>query len=125
LGFNYQRDKEDPDRLVQRCYTVWSNQPAFLKNAYPAEYSFCHLKFRRPDQSDALPYSELWGIAQGPDIIRQHVGSGLFVDEGSFQDSLEALIGAAKPMLSGGGRLDIVSSAAPGFFQLLVEDRVK
>jgi len=27
-------------------------------------------------------------------------------------------------MLSGGGRLDIVSSASPGFFQELVEDRV-
>jgi phage FluMu gp28-like protein len=72
-----------------------------------------------------LPYSELYGIAQGPDVIRQHTGSGLFCDEGAFQESLSELIGAAKPMLSGGGRLDIVSSAAPGFFQDLVEDRVR
>jgi hypothetical protein len=53
------------------------------------------------------------------------VGSGLFVDEGGFQSDLAALVGAAKPMLVGGGRLDIVSSASPGFFQELVEDRVR
>jgi len=125
LSFLSSKKEEDSDRLIQRCFTVWSNQPEFLKLAYPAEYSFCHLKFRRPGESDGLPYSELWGIAQGPDIIRQHVGSGLFIDEAAFQVDLESLIGAAKPMLSGGGRLDIVSSASPGYFQLLVEDRVK
>ncbi len=73
---------------------------------------------------DALPYSELWGIAQGPDIIRQHVGSGLFIDEGAFQSDLESLIGCSQTGI-GGGRLDIVSSASPGFFQELVEDRVR
>jgi hypothetical protein len=122
LSFLSSKKEEDSDRLIQRCFTVWTNQPAFLRRAHPAEYSFCHLKFRRPDE--VLPYGELWGIAQGPDIIRQHVGSGLFIDEGAFQTDLESLIGAAKPMLSGGGRLDIVSSASPGFFQELVEDRV-
>jgi hypothetical protein len=124
LLFLSSKKEEDSDRLIQRCFTVWTNQPEFLKRAYPAEYSFCHLKFRPPNEPDALADRELWGIAQGPDIIRQHVGSGLFIDEGAFQNYLEALIGAAKPMLSGGGRLDIVSSASPGFFQELVEDRV-
>lgn len=124
LSFLSSKKEEDSDRLIQRCFTVWANQPEFLKRSHPAEYSFCHLKFRRPNEPHALPYSELWGIAQGPDIIRQHVGSGLFIDEGAFQNDLEKLIGAAKPMLSGGGRLDIVSSASPGFFQELVEDRV-
>jgi hypothetical protein len=51
----------------------------------------CHLGFRRPNEPESLPYSELWGIAQSPDIIRQHVDSGLFIDEGAFQNSLEAL----------------------------------
>jgi hypothetical protein len=125
LSFLSSKKEEDSDRLIQRCYTVWNNQPAFIKRAHPAEYSFCHLKFYRSGEPDSLPYSELWGIAQGPDIIRQHVGSGLFIDEGAFQLDLESLIGAAKPMLSGGGRLDIVSSAAPGFFEDLIEDRVK
>lgn len=124
LNFLSSKKEEDSDRLIQRCFTIWGNQPPFLRSAFPAEYSFCHLKFYRPDRESALPYSELWGIAQGPDIIRQHVGSALFIDEGAFQTDLESLIGAAKPMLSGGGRLDIVSSASPGFFEELAEDRV-
>ena len=78
-----------------------------------------------PENPESLPYSELWGIAQGPDIIRQHVGSDCSSTRAHFKSDLESLIGAAKPMLSGGGRLDIVSSASPGFFQELVEDRVK
>src|ERR1700722_5434104 len=124
LNFLSSKKEEDSDRLIQRCFTVWGNQPAFLRAVFPAEYSFCHLKFYRPGGEIVLPYSELWGIAQGPDIIRQHVGSALFIDEGAFQTDLESLIGAAKPMLSGGGRLDIVSSASPGFFEELAEDRV-
>jgi hypothetical protein len=112
--------------LVQRCYTIWSNQPAFLKRAHPAEYSFCHLKFYRPGEDGAfLPYSEIWGIPQGPDILRQHVASALFIDEGAFQIDLESSVGSAQPMLKGGGRLDIVSSASPGYFEELCEDRVR
>jgi hypothetical protein len=64
-------------------------------------------------------------VPQGGDIIRQHTGSGLFIDEGAFQPDLEASIGAARPMISGGGRIDVVSSAEPGYFQDLAEDRVK
>ena len=124
LSFLSSKKEVDSDRLIQRCYTVWLNQPLFLRRAHPAEYSFCHLKFRRPNEPESLPYSELWGIAQGADVIRQHTGSGLFIDEGAFQLDLEKLIGAARPMLHGGGRLDIVSSASPGFFQLLCENRV-
>jgi hypothetical protein len=44
LSFLSSKKEEDSDRLIQRCYTVWSNQPAFLRQAYPAEYSFCHVK---------------------------------------------------------------------------------
>jgi hypothetical protein len=124
LNFLSSKKEVDSDRLIQRCYTVWLNQPLFLRRAYPAEFSFCHLKFRRPNEPESLAYSELWGIPQGPDIIRQHTGSALFIDEGAFQSDLEKSIGAAKPMLSGGGRLDIASSASPGFFQLLTENRV-
>jgi hypothetical protein len=123
LNFIQSKKEEDSDRLIQRCFTIYENQPSFLKNAYRAEYSYCHLRFFRAGNK-ALPYSEIWGIPQGGDVIRQHTGSGLFIDEGGFQVDLEA-VGAAQPMLKGGGRLDIVSSAEPGYFEELVEDRVK
>jgi magnesium chelatase family protein len=76
-------------------------------------------------ETTRIPSSEIWGIPQGGDVIRQHTGSGLFIDEAGFQADLEAALGAAQPMLKGGGRLDIVSSAEPGYFEELVEDRVR
>lgn len=125
LNFIQSKKEEDSDRLIQRCFVIWGNQPEFLRRAHPATYSYCHLKFFRPGEEGGLPNSEIWGIPQGGDVLRQHVASGLFVDEGAFQPDLASSIGAAKPMLAGGGRLDVVSSAAPGYFQELVEDRVK
>jgi hypothetical protein len=125
LNLIQSKKEEDSDRLVQRCFTIWSNQPKFLRRAHPAVYTCCHLKFYKPGEADGLPYSEIWGIPQGGDVLRQHVGSGLFCDEGAFQIDLEASLGAAMPMIKGGGRIDVVSSAEPGYFQLLCEDRVK
>ena len=74
------------------------------------------------DQDRKLPVGELWAIPPGGDVLRQHTASGLFIDEAAFQPDLEASIRAAQPMLNGGGRVDCVSSANPGYFQELVED---
>jgi CheY-like chemotaxis protein len=57
------------------CFTVWQNQPAFIRRAHP-EYGYCHLRFFRPGETGGLPYSEIWGIPQGGDVIRQHTGLG-------------------------------------------------
>jgi hypothetical protein len=124
LYFIQSKKEEDSDRLIQRCYTLWFNQDAWLKALYPAEYSYCHLRFWKPGPRVGLPYSEIYGIPQGGDAFRQHTVSGLLIDEGAFQPELEKSIGAAQPTIKGGGRIDVVSSAGPGYFQDLVEDRV-
>jgi hypothetical protein len=125
LNFIQSKKEDDSDRLIQRCYFMWEHQEPALRELYPAEYTYCHLKFFRPGQKEGLPSNEIFGIAQGGDVIRQHTGSALLIDEGAFQVDLEAAIGAAQPMLKGGGRIDVVSSAEPGYFQDLAEDRVK
>lgn len=122
LNFIQSKKEEDSDRLVQRCYFLWQHQSDWLRALYPCEYAYCHLRFYR---DSSLAANEIWGIPQGGDVIRQHTGSGLLIDEAAFQPDLEAAIGAAQPMLEGGGRIDVVSSAEPGHFQLLVEDRVR
>jgi len=125
LNFIQSKKEEDSDALLQRCRFIWENQDDWVKAAFPAEYSYCHIKFAWTNRESDLPRSHLWAIPQGGDIIRQHTGSGLLSDEAAFQPDLEKAIGSAQPMLKGGGRIDVVSSAEPGYFQELVEDRVK
>lgn len=126
LNFIQSKKEEDSDALLKRCYFIYENQEPWLKALYPAEYSYCHLKFFRPDDSERkLPVGELWAIPQGGDVLRQHTASGLFIDEGGFQPDLQSSIRAAMPMLKGGGRVDVVSSANPGYFELLAEGLAK
>lgn len=126
LNFIQSKKEEDSDALLKRCYFIYENQEPWLKAFYPAEYSYCHLRFfNREDVERKLPIGELWAIPQGGDVLRQHTASGLFIDEAAFQPDLEASIRAAQPMLKGGGRIDCVSSANPGYFELLAEGRAK
>lgn len=126
LNFIQSKKEEDSDALLRRCYFIYEHQEPWLKALYPAEYSYCHLRFYRcGDQERKLPVGELWAIPQGGDVLRQHTASGVFCDEAAFQPDLEASIRAAQPMLAGGGRIDCVSSAEPGYFELLCADKVK
>lgn len=126
LNFIQSKKEEDSDALLRRCYFIYEHQAPWLKAMFPAEYSYCHLRFYKPGKvAPGLDYSHLWAIPQGGDVIRQHTGSGLFSDEAAFQPDLEKAIGAAQPMLKGGGRIDLVSSAEPSYFQELAEDRIR
>lgn len=126
LNFIQSKKEEDSDALLRRCYFIYEHQEPWLKAIYPAEYSYCHLRFYRVgDAERKLPVGHMWAIPQGGDVLRQHTASGLFIDEGAFQPDLESSIRAAQPMLTGGGRIDVVSSANPSYFQELVEGRAK
>jgi len=120
LNFIQSKKEEDSDALLQRCNFIYKHQDQWLKDMFPAEYSYCHLDFYRPeDNVRDIAANKMWAIPQGGDVLRQHTASGLFIDEGAFQPDLEKSIRAAQPMLKGGGRVDVVSSAEPGYFELL------
>lgn len=126
LNFIQSKKEEDSDALIRRCWFIYENQEPWLKEMFPAEYSYCHIRFYRVgDKVRTTPIGQLWGIPQGGDVLRQYTASGLFIDEGAFQPDLESSIRAAQPMLKGGGRIDVVSSAEPSYFQDLVEGRAK
>lgn len=100
LNFIQAKKEEDSDALLRRCLFIYEHQEPWLKAMCPAEYSYCHLRFYRPkDTERKLAIGELWGIPQGADVLRQHTASGLFCDEGAFQPDLEATVRAAMPML--------------------------
>ena len=116
LNFFQSKKEEDADRLIQRANFIYTHQPAWLKALFPAEYSFCHFKFKRGK-------SEIWGVPQGGDQMRQYTASGILSDEMAFQADAEDAYTGALPTIKGGGRFTGVSSANPGFFQYLVEHR--
>jgi hypothetical protein len=124
-NFIQSKKELDSDALLRRCYFIWLHQEPWLKALFPAEYTYCHLRFFKRGQQGGLPYSELHAIPQGGDILRQYTASGLFIDEAAFQPDLEKSIRGATPMLKGGGRIDVVSSAEPGYFELLCSGVVK
>lgn len=114
-------DTEKTRELVEkRAYFLFLNQPKFLREVHPARFEVGISKGGRlfvPDLN-----SEIIGIAQGPDQIRYLHPAGVLVDEAAFHNSLAQTVGAIKPAIEKGGRITLVSSANPGFFQALAQD---
>jgi hypothetical protein len=64
--------------------------------------------------------AQILGMAEGVDSIRQYTASCLLFDEWGHWKWPRESYAAAKPSIDGGGRLTIVSSAAPGAFAELI-----
>jgi len=69
--------------------------------------------------------SYIRGVAQGPDQLRQYTATAVLCDEMAFWDRAADTWTALKPVIQGGGRVAMISSAGPGFFQRIVEGRIK
>lgn len=108
--------------IRDRCFFMWRHQPKFLRSLHPAN---C---IKGPAGSGELKVptlgSELLGFAQGPDQIRYLHPAGVFLDEAAFQDKAKDAVGAIQPAIKQGGRLNMISSANPSYFQLICEDRL-
>lgn len=120
--FVFQSDDTMKTReLVEdRSWFIFQHQPKFLQQVHPAKFEVGLSKGGRLHVPSIK--SEIIGLAQGSDQIRYLHPAGIFIDEGAFHNQLEQTIGAVKPAIQKGGRITIVSSANPGFFQALVQD---
>lgn len=105
--------------LVQRAHFIYKNQPRFLREMHKATYTVNNKSGRL-----YVPTldSEIIGLAQGPDQIRMHHPSGIYMDEAAFQVQAGDTFSAIKPAIQGGGRFTAISSANPGWFHLICED---
>ena len=83
----------------------------------PVVYKFCHLVFPASE-------SEIVGVGEGPDQLRQHTLSAIFADELAFWDRAFDTYVACRPTIEGGGRFTGVSTPGPGFFKSLVMDQI-
>lgn len=113
--FFQSKKEEDAAALIERAKFIYDHQPAWMKE--PAQKKSCEIFF--PEKN-----SRIKGIPQGADQIRSYTASGIFIDEAAFQPGAREAFTAAKPSIDGGGRITMVSSANPGFFETLVNDKV-
>lgn len=114
------KKESDSDELVQRASFIMENyNPAILpKEVLPkAKYTENSLYFPEMD-------SKIQGFPSGANQLRQFTFSGLFFDEMAFWPEGEKAYAAAYPTIEGGGRVTVVSSAAPSFFQRICFDTI-
>ena len=66
--------------------------------------------------------SKIQGFPMTADQLRQFTFSGILGDECAFWEDAQKFYSAAYPTIEGGGRMTLISSRSPGFFQRLVFD---
>lgn len=85
---------DDADAHIQRMKVVYDKLPWWKPEAL---FSYCRIKV--PEMT-----SDVFGIAEGGDQLRQYSFSFIFSDELGFQKEIKESFGAAKPLVNSGAR---------------------
>lgn len=115
------KKEEDSCELLERCKFMLQKfrTDQIPKDLIPRwEYKYGQLSFPELD-------SKMIASASGADQLRQYTLSGIMADECAFWDDAEETYSASIPTLEGGGRVTMISSPAPGFFQKIVFDQIQ
>ena len=107
-------DSEGAAELVRRVKFIEEHLPQEIE-PLPFQYNFARLKYPTIG-------SEIIGVAQGADQLRQYTLTAIFADELAFWELAMDTYSASMPTLEGGGRFTGVSSAHPGFFKQMIFD---
>jgi hypothetical protein len=108
--------------LVQRAKLIYDETPEFIRNSIGAA-SFSKGTTKAGELYFTKQKSEILGLPQGADQIRQWHPTGVLSDETAFQQEAGATFAAIKPAIMMGGRFTAISSANPSWFQLVCSDR--
>lgn len=111
-----EKETEGSNELVWRAKFIHDHLPDILEPR-PIDYSTGRLVF-----TDTL--SEILALAQGPHQARQYTYTSVLCDEMAFWEQAMETYVALRPTAEGGGKITCVSSAAPGFFEQIVFDRL-
>ncbi len=119
----FQSQKAAPtlELVKDRAYFIYEQQPAFFKRIQRAEF-----KIGTAQSGVMTAYGmggEIIGFPQGPDHNSQYHPAGIFIDEAAYQEKGGDAVGAAKMAIQEGGKIVLLSSANPGWFQGICEDR--
>lgn len=107
---------EDTNQMLLRIYGIWSRLPQAVRDENPCEQKFMHMHF--PNTK-----CDLHAIPQGEEQVRQYTWSLFILDEMAFQVDAEAAYYALLPALGKHGMAVAISTAGPGHFEALYNDR--
>lgn len=106
--------------LVKRSLWIWQHQPRFIRDIHRFKFAI-GVDGAGEFRSESLN-SEIIGMPQGNDQIRQYHPSGVFTDETAFHEKASESFAAIKPSIQNGGRYTAVSTAFPSWFMLACGD---
>ena len=112
------KKEEDSDMLVKQTKFIYDHIPV-SRMPWKPKMHYKYTEFANLDLD-----SKIKGFAQGPDQIRQHTMTRIFADEFGFWEKAEATFVGMKPTLEGGGKVCLISTRFPGFFQQIIDDTI-
>ncbi len=116
------KKEDDSAELVKRAEFIFDHIPEskIPKRLLPKKET----KAKPPALIFPEINSKIQGFPSGADQLRQFTFSGILGDESAFWDDAQKFYSAAFPTLEGGGRMTLISSRSPGFFQRIVFDQL-
>lgn len=114
------KKEDDAAELVRRAEFIYDHIP---QDKIPREY-LPKKETRAKPPALIFPEinSKIQGYPMGADQLRQFTFSGILGDECAFWEEAQTFYRGAAPTIEGGGRMTLISSRAPGFFQRLCYD---
>lgn len=116
------KKEDDAAELVKRAEFIFDNIP---KEKIPRELLPKKKPHAKPPMLEFPDiHSKIQGFPMGADQLRQFTFSGILGDECAFWEVAREFYAASYPTIEGGGRMSLISSRAPGFFQRLCYDQL-
>ena len=119
--FVQSKKADDSDYLIgdKRMLFIYNNLPAWVRSVGLPTAS------RKQFILSFSNGSEVRGVSQGADQLRQYTASAVMCDEIAFWEQAGTTWRALRPIAQGGGRITLVSSASPGFFEMVVKGALR
>ena len=119
--FVQSKKAEDSDYLIRgsRLLFIYDSLPGWLKSfGLPSVTSKEFLVTFSNGSS-------VRAVSQGADQLRQYTATAVLCDEIAFWERARETWRALRPIIQGGGRVTLISSAAPGFFEAVVKGELR
>lgn len=119
--FVQSKKADDSDYLIggDRMLFLYNNLPGWLRRYGLPEVQRkqYHLLFSNGSMVRA--------VSQGADQLRGYTATAILCDEIAFWERAAETWRALRPIVQGGGRVTLVSSASPGFFEAVVNGELR